>query len=214
MCTFASEYNAMLDPALLESYDTLPQGTSGHWLGIDVGRTHDKTAIVQATGLNGTMYVEEITVLDKVEYSKQLEAVASLDKSKHFTGGYVDAGGIGSMLAEYANKQVSSRIKPLSFTGANKTPMYEALRDLVFRQKVKFAKHILEKVKQDIQQVSRVVNASGEVRYQASRSEAGHADMTSALVLCVEAFKKMPLSQESPVAFKIQSRLSPWKSRL
>ena len=139
------------------------------------------------------MYVEEITVLDKVEYSKQLEAVASLDKSKHFTGGYVDAGGIGSMLAEYVNRQVSPRIKPLSFTAANKTPMYEALRDLVFRQKVKFAKHLIEKVKQDIQQVSRVVNASGEVRYQASRSEAGHADMTSAIVLCTEAFKKMPL---------------------
>ena len=155
----------MLDPALLESYDALPQGAAGHWLGIDVGRTHDKTAIVQATGLNGTMYVEEITVLDKVEYSKQLEAVASLDRSRHFTGGYVDAGGIGSMLAEYVNKQVSSRIKPLSFTGANKTPMHEALRDLVFRQKVKFAKHLIERVKQDIQQVSRVVNASGEVRY-------------------------------------------------
>ena len=58
MCVFASEFNAMLDPALLESYEALPQGTSGHWLGIDVGRTHDKTAIVQATGLNGTMYVE------------------------------------------------------------------------------------------------------------------------------------------------------------
>ena len=116
------------------------------------------------------MYVEEITVLDNVEYSKQLEAVASLDRSRHFTGGYVDAGGIGSMLAEYVNRQVSQRIKPLSFTGANKTPMHEALRDLVFRQKVKFAKHLIERVKQDIQQVSRVVNASGEVRYQAGHS--------------------------------------------
>lgn len=183
----------MLDPALLESYDALPQGTSGHWLGIDVGRTHDKTAIVQATGLGGTMYVEEITVLDKVEYCKQLEAVASLDKSKHFTGGYVDAGGIGSMLAEYVNKQVSSRIKPLSFTGSNKTPMYEALRDLVFRQRIKFAKHLIERVKQDLQHVSRVVTASGEVRYQASRNSEGHSDITSALVLCTEAFKKMPI---------------------
>ena len=169
---------------------------------------------MQATSCNGTLFIEEITVLDKVEYSKQLEAVASLDKSKHFTGGYVDAGGIGSMLAEYVNRQVSPRIKPLSFTGANKTPMHEALRDLVFRQKVKFAKHIIERVRQDLQQVSRVVTASGEVRYQASRSEEGHADTTSALVLCVEAFRNMPLSQESPVAFKIQSRLSPWKSRI
>ena len=59
---------------------------------------------MQATGLNGTMYVEEITVLDNVEYSRQLEAVASLDKSRRFTGGYVDAVGIGSMLAEYMNK--------------------------------------------------------------------------------------------------------------
>ena len=97
------------------------------------------------------------------------------------------------MLAEYVNKQVSPRIKPLSFTGANKTPMYEALRDLVFRQKVKFAKHLIERVKQDLQQVSRVVTASGEVRYQASRGTEGHADITSALVLCTEAFKKMPL---------------------
>ena len=62
--------------------------------------------------------------------------------------------------------------------------------------------------------MSRVVTASGEVRYQASHTEAGHSDITSALVLCIEAFKKMPLSQDSPVAFKIQSRLSPWKSRL
>lgn len=54
------------------------------------------------------------------------------------------------MLAEYVNRQVSPRIKPLSFTGANKTPMYEALRDLVFRRKVKFAKRILERVKQDV----------------------------------------------------------------
>lgn len=149
-----------------------------------------------------------------MEYSKQLEAVASLDKSKHFTGGYVDAGGIGSMLAEYVNKQVSSRIKPLSFTGSNKTPMYEALRDLVFRQKVKFARHILERVRQDIQQVSRVVTASGEVRYQASRSEEGHADTTSALVLCVEAFKKMPISQSLPVSSPAASRLGAWSARI
>ena len=204
----------MLDPALLESYDALPQGASGHWLGIDVGRTHDKTAIVQATGLNGTMYVEEITVLDKVEYSRQLEAVASLEKSMRFTGGYVDAGGIGSMLAEYVNRQVSPRIKPLSFTGANKTPMHEALRDLVFRQKVKFARHIMERVKQDIQQVSRVVTASGEVRYQAIRSEEGHADTISALVLCVEAFKNMPLSQSLPVSMPAASRLGAWRARI
>ena len=164
--------------------------------------------------MNGTMYVEEITVLDNVEYSKQLEAVASLDRSRRFTGGYVDAGGIGSMLAEYVNRQVSPRIKPLSFTGANKTPMYEALRDLVFRQKVKFAKHILEKVKQDVQQVSRVVTASGEVRYQASRSEEGHADTTSALVLCTEAFRKMPISQALPVSMPAASRLGAWRTRI
>ena len=169
---------------------------------------------MQATGLNGTLFIEEITVLDNVEYSKQLEAVASLEKSMRFTGGYDDAGGIGSMLAEYVNRQVSPRIKPLSFTGANKTPMHEALRDLVFRQKVKFAKHLIEKVKQDIQQVSRVVTASGEVRYQASRCEEGHADTISALVLCGEAVKSMPLSQSLPVSMPAASRLGAWRARI
>lgn len=59
--------------------------------------------------------------------------MASLDKAKHYIRGYIDSGGIGSMVAEQASKTISSKIKGLAFTSASKTPMFEAIRDLVFR---------------------------------------------------------------------------------
>ena len=58
----------MLDSSLLQSYDSLPAGASGHWLGADVGRTHDKTALVQATSFQDALYIEEAVVLDKACY--------------------------------------------------------------------------------------------------------------------------------------------------
>lgn len=63
--------------------------------------------------------------------------------------------------------------------------------------------------------VSRIVSANGDVRYQASSTDAGHSDLTSALVLAVEAWKKMPLSVALPAAFSsFSSRLGSWHSRL
>ena len=158
--------------------------------------------------------MQEIVTLDKMPYQQQLEEISKLDKQWHFCGAYVDSGGIGSMLAEYANKQVSSRIKPLSFTGANKTPMHEAFRDLVFRQKLLFASKLRDQVIREVQAVSRVVTASGEVRYSAQRDNKGHADGVSSLILALQAKKDFPVNAQAPISFARSTRLPPWHSRL
>lgn len=43
-------------------------------------------------------------------------------------------------MSEFATKQVSSRIKGFTWTGANKTPAYEALRASILDHKLKIDK--------------------------------------------------------------------------
>lgn len=97
----------------------------------------------------GISYVSDIIMLSECEYQKQLDMFKSLNDTWHFTAGYVDSGGIGSAVAEFANKQISTRVKPLAFTGANKTPMFEDLRSKVFEHKIKFASHLKQLLKHD-----------------------------------------------------------------
>lgn len=58
----------MLDTSLLESYHTLPSSATRWWLGADIGRTHDKTAVVSITSADGIVLVDSVDVLDKMEY--------------------------------------------------------------------------------------------------------------------------------------------------
>lgn len=55
-----------------------------------------------------------------------------LNDKYRYTAGLVDETGIGSAFAAFVTKNVSSLLKGLTFTAANKTPMYEQLRSMVF----------------------------------------------------------------------------------
>lgn len=50
----------------------------------------------------------------------------------HYNAGLIDETGIGSAFAAFVTKNVSSLLKGLTFTAANKTPMYEQLRSMIF----------------------------------------------------------------------------------
>ena len=68
MCTFSESCGTILDTSLLEAYDILPNGTHGSWLGADVGRKHDKTALVTGTERDGVLYVTGAKVLSGMQY--------------------------------------------------------------------------------------------------------------------------------------------------
>ena len=125
--------------------------------------------------------------MHKASYEHQLQILKEKHEKLHYRAGYIDQNGIGSALAEFANKQVSAKIKGFTWTATNKTSSYEDLRALVFNRKLKFAKHLEELIKQDFRNVHRVVSESGKVSYQAGRDENGHSDATSALVLAIQA---------------------------
>ena len=94
----------MLDPALIEEAVGIPANASGTWLGIDIGRQHDRTSIVAVKQLGDKLYVDNIKTLHRCEYQKQLDEFAKhVAMQKSFVAGYIDAGGIGSAVAEFAS---------------------------------------------------------------------------------------------------------------
>lgn len=109
---------------------------------------------------------------------------------------------------------MSSRIVGYTWTGANKTPAYEALRALVFDHKLKFNEKFRELLRLDFMNVHRIVSETGKVSFEAGRGKNGHSDVVSGLVLAVQAAKQSPASMSAPVPYARRSSFGAWSSRL
>lgn len=143
----------MIDVNDLDYYEGDITGNDGTYFSADIGRTHDRTSIVITKTKKDQIYVDDIIMLSKCEYQKQLDIFKSLNDTYHFSGGFIDSGGIGSAVAEFANKQISVKIKPYSFTGTNKTPAYEAVRDKIFQKKLHFNRKFKDIIEKDFRNV-------------------------------------------------------------
>lgn len=88
-----------------------------------------------------------------------------------------------------------------SWTGANKTPAYEAFRADVIQRKIVFSKSFEQLLRDDIKMVAKMVTPDGKTKFTASRSSLGHADISSALVLAHQAWKDMPANLSMPSSF-------------
>lgn len=206
MCAFADEWGAMLDVSLLEFVDVVPTAAT-RFFGVDVGSKSDRTVIVVLAKVGGTVYVEDVVVMHRTDYETQLRILGETYQRYSPSAGYLDMNGIGSMLAEYATKSVSSRLRGFTTTSVNKTPCYEAARSLVFEHRLKFHSRFKELFMADFQNVHRVVSEAGKVSYQAGRYSGGHSDAVSALVLAVAAMREMPANLAAPEGVAFSSPL-------
>lgn len=204
MCKFASEYSSMIDISILEFYDECP-ATNTTYLGFDVGSVGDRSALVTLREASGVLYVDDIVVMHKASYESQMDAVKQLHDRNHYTSGYIDAVGIGSALSEFVSKQVSTKIKGFTWTSASKTPAYEAMRARIFDHKLKFNRKFKNLIQEDFQNVNRIVTETGKVMYEAGRDKNGHSDVTSAIVLAVQASRDNPANMSTPMSFAMPS---------
>lgn len=197
-CKFVSEYGSLIDLSLIDWYDELPKGATTNYLGMDIGSKSDRSAIVTAKKKENIIYIDDIAMLNKVEYERQLEIVKEMHSKNKYTAGYIDQTGIGSAFAEFVYKNVSAKLKGLSFTAANKTPMYEKLRSLIFEHKIKFNIKFKSLIESDFKNTRRIITESGQVKFEAGRDQNGHSDATSGLVLALKAIDDHPGSLSLP----------------
>lgn len=212
-CSFLSEYSSLIDLNLIDYYDELPKETFTNYIGIDVGSTSDRTALVTVKQSKDTAYIDDIVIMHKASYEDQLAIAKQLHQKNTYKSGYVDKTGIGSAFSEFVEKKVCSQIKGLQFTATNKTPMFENLRSRIFDHTLKINRKFKSMIDLDFNNVQRIVNEAGQVKYEAGHNAQGHSDVTSAIVLALQAIKDNPVSFTLPASY-IRSSVFGGTSRL
>ena len=201
-CRFVSEYSSLVDLNMIDYYDSLPtQSNFTNYIGIDVGSTSDRTALVTIRHAKDISYIDEIVVMHKASYEDQLDMTKSLHITNKYKSGYVDRTGIGSAFSEFVEKKVCSQIKGLQFTAANKTPMFENLRSRIFDHTLKINSKFKQMIELDFQNIQRIVSESGQIKYEAGHNAQGHSDVTSAIVLALQAIHDNPVSFSLPASY-------------
>ena len=63
---------------LIDYYDELPKETFTNYIGIDVGSTSDRTAMVTVKQAKDIAYIDDIVIMHKASYEDQLNTAKLL----------------------------------------------------------------------------------------------------------------------------------------
>jgi len=163
------------------AFDFIPR--PGLFAGMDIGRTKDLSVIWIAERRGEMLVTRGVITLDRMPFAQQADVARSVvPLCERFL---IDAGGIGAMLAETLHNQWPWIVGPVQFTA----PIKERLAVEAKRQIEERALAIPESraIRRAIQSVKRTVTPTGNMRFDAARTDKGHADEFWALALAISA---------------------------
>lgn len=65
-----SSYGSLIDLDIIDWYDEMPKGNHENYLGMDIGSTSDRSAIVTAKRILDITYIDDIVMLSKTSYEE------------------------------------------------------------------------------------------------------------------------------------------------
>jgi phage FluMu gp28-like protein len=156
------------------------------YVGMDIGRKRDLSVIWVVEPVGDIWWTRAVDVLEKCPFHAQLDRLLQVCAESGARRCCIDATGIGAMLAEEAQRKArGTRIEAIQFTA----PVKEDLAMLMLRRFQDRAVRIPagREVREDLHKVEKQVTAAGNIRYDATRDEEGHADRFWALALALHA---------------------------
>lgn len=192
MCEFLDAESALFPYEVLRAstYDpiTTEMKISKCYLGVDIGRTHDKTSIAILVECGGVLYVTRVESLSNKEFSYQEDYIGKLIKTLNPIKVCIDATGIGAQLAENLHKRFG-QVKEIHFSNENKNEMFTLTRSKMGDSTLFIPND--NALIEDLHKIRRLVGPSGKLSFSASRDDKGHADDATAIALAVYATKKV-----------------------
>ena len=149
------------------------------FLGVDIGRKKDRTVIWLVEKLGDVLWTRAAVVLERTPYRVQFEMISALMNGVR--RGCVDATGIGAQIGEDLVARFGARVEAVEFNLANKEAMATATKTRFENRTLRIpaANHI----RRACNAVKRYTSPTGHFRFDAERTEAGHADEFWALAL-------------------------------
>jgi phage FluMu gp28-like protein len=156
------------------------------YLGLDIGRKRDLTAMIITEQVEDLSVVRMLKRLRNTPFSVQRQELEDIMDMPWIRRACIDSTGLGAQLAEEAkDKYGEGRVEEVVFTQGSK----EAMAVLLKRR---FEDHLLRipaerQLRMAIRAVKRYSTSTGHFRFDADRTEAGHADEFWALALAEQA---------------------------
>lgn len=166
------------------TYETLPN-VIARYFGIDIGRTHDKTAITILAETAMGCFVEKVVTLSNLEFRQQFDEINTLIKTFKPRKVTIDRTGIGMQLAEDLERQHGALIDGLAFTAQSKLEIFNNLKKAFSQSTCKIPDDI--DLKKDLNKIKRVVTQNG-ISYKADSDDTGHADKATSIALANRAY--------------------------
>ena len=156
------------------------------YVGVDIGRRKDLTVIWVLEKIENIKYTRLVIELAKMPFHKQEEILHEILSHKLFRRDCQDDTGIGMQMAENAQVKFGKfRVEGVTFTNKVKEDLAYRLRT-EFENKTVFIPNRHE-IREDLHSVRRITTASNNIRFDADRSDNGHADRFWALALALHA---------------------------
>ena len=156
------------------------------YVGVDIGRRKDLTVIWVLEKIENIKYTRLVVELAKMPFHKQEEILHEILSHKLFRRDCQDDTGIGMQMAENAQVKFGKfRVEGITFTNKVKEDLAYRLRT-EFENKTVFIPNRHE-IREDLHSVRKITTASNNIRFDADRSDNGHADRFWALALALHA---------------------------
>ena len=155
--------------------------------GFDVGREKDLSILAAGEAVGRVLFTRHFESFAKTRYRVQEQAVRDFWAAHPIQRFCGDATGIGDMLVEYLQDRFGRyRVEKVKFTNPAKEELATGLL-------TKFEDHeiwvpALPAVREGLHKIRKTTTAAGNIRYDAARDAAGHADEFWALALMVAAY--------------------------
>lgn len=188
MCEFLDTNSSLFSYDLLRSciYEVVPKNGK-IFIGIDIGRTKDKTSICILKETNETYFVDHVESLINREFDYQFKYISNIIQTMKPIRVCIDATGIGAQLAEQLHKKFQS-VQEVKFTNESKNEMFNLTKKHLGSATLKLPND--DSIIEDLHKIKRVVSSSGSISYKATRDDSGHADDATSIALAVYATKK------------------------
>lgn len=190
LCEFIDEAGAFIPYEMIHSCESehiketdLFKLQGDVYVGIDIGRRHDYTAVAILERLGDVLYLRNMEILKNVAFSEQFEIIRHIASFARRIA--VDETGIGMQLAEELTRLYGEiKVTRVYFTA-------KAKEELATRLKTKFSDKLIRiyqdsSLVEDIHSVKKVVSEAGNIKLD-SESTDGHSDRFWALALAVQA---------------------------
>jgi phage FluMu gp28-like protein len=158
------------------------------WLyfGADIARKRDLFSVYVLEQAGGVSLCRGIISLRGATFEQQHQLLDALASHPRMRRGCIDATGMGAPVAERLQEKHGAKIEPVVFTLESKENMAVLARRR-FEEKLTKIPQDAPQLEQALAAIKRQATASGHLRFDAARTEQGHADEAWAMFLAESA---------------------------